>query len=220
MKKDERQLLIREIIQHEKLSTQKDIQDRLEQRGAGVTQTTLSRDLREIGLIKVKEKGGLYYKLADEPDRTDIFRLIAQYAQVVSRAEFTLVVRTELGEAAILANAVDEILDDQILGTVAGANTLLIVCKDQEVAQTVQQTILQHSSHKSRERDQSRKGSALLLCQFRVGVSTQNGCNDIEKERYGSRKNITWHAAIPRYQKRLSGCFFALSDGGFLRTLL
>ena len=107
MKKDERQLLIREIIQHEKLSTQKDIQDRLDQRGAGVTQTTLSRDLREIGLIKVKEKGGLYYKLADEPDRTDIFRLIAQYAQVVSRAEFTLVVRTELGEAAILANAVD-----------------------------------------------------------------------------------------------------------------
>lgn len=147
MKKDERQLLIREIIQHEKLSTQKDIQDRLDQRGAGVTQTTLSRDLREIGLIKVKEKGGLYYKLADEPNRTDIFRLIDQYAQVVSRAEFTLVVRTELGEAAILANAVDEILDDQILGTVAGANTLLIVCKDQEVAQTVQQTILQHSSH-------------------------------------------------------------------------
>ena len=127
MKKDERQLLIREIIQNEKLSTQKEIQDRLDQRGAGVTQTTLSRDLREIGLIKVKEKGGLYYKLADEPDRTDIFRLIAQYAQVVSRAEF--------------------ILDDQILGTVAGANTLLIVCKDQEVAQTVQQTILQHSSH-------------------------------------------------------------------------
>jgi len=72
MKKDERQLLIREIIQHEKLSTQKDIQDRLDQRGAGVTQTTLSRDLREIGLIKVKEKGDLYYKLADEPDRTDI----------------------------------------------------------------------------------------------------------------------------------------------------
>ena len=108
MKKDERQLLIREIIQNEKLSTQKEIQDRLDQRGAGVTQTTLSRDLREIGLIKVKEKGGLYYKLA---------------------------------------NAVDEILDDQILGTVAGANTLLIVCKDQEVAQTVQQTILQHSSH-------------------------------------------------------------------------
>jgi len=58
MKKDERQLLIREIIQNEKLSTQKDIQDRLDQRGAGVTQTTLSRDLREIGLIKVKEKGG------------------------------------------------------------------------------------------------------------------------------------------------------------------
>ena len=66
-----------------------------------MTQTTLSRDLREIGLIKVKRKGYLYYKLADEPDRTDIFRLIAHYAQVVSRAELTSGVRTELGEAAI-----------------------------------------------------------------------------------------------------------------------
>ena len=147
-KKDERQLLIREIIQNEKLSTQKrNSRPFRSERGGSNPDHLIQGPTRNRSDQGKKEKGGLYYKLADEPDRTDIFRLIAQYAQVVSRAEFTLVVRTELGEAAILANAVDEILDDQILGTVAGANTLLIVCKDQEVAQTVQQTILQHSSH-------------------------------------------------------------------------
>ena len=67
----------------------------------------------------------------------------------VSRAEFTLVVRTEaLERRAILANAVEWNFGwSNTLEPIAGANTLLIVCKDQEVAQTVQQTILQHSSH-------------------------------------------------------------------------
>ena len=57
--------------------------------------------------------------------------MLSSHAKSVSRAEFTLVLRTELGEAALLANGVDEMSDERILGTVAGANTLLIVCRDQ-----------------------------------------------------------------------------------------
>ena len=53
-----------------------------------------------------------------------------------------LVLRTELGEAALLANGVDEMSDERILGTVAGANTLLIVCRDQEAAIEIQNEIL------------------------------------------------------------------------------
>ena len=73
MKKDERQLLIREIIQHEKLSTQKDIQDRLDQRGAGVTQTTLSRDLREIGLCTSGLESGVHTGCSDGAGRGGYF---------------------------------------------------------------------------------------------------------------------------------------------------
>lgn len=56
MKKTERHLLIQQMIRNEKLSTQKEIQDRLEAKGIAVTQTTLSRDLRDLGLVKVKRK--------------------------------------------------------------------------------------------------------------------------------------------------------------------
>ena len=64
MKKTERHLLIQQMIRNEKLSTQKEIQDRLEAKGIAVTQTTLSRDLRDLGLVKVKRKDQLYYIFA------------------------------------------------------------------------------------------------------------------------------------------------------------
>ena len=143
MKKTERHLLIQQMIRNEKLSTQKEIQDRLEAKGIAVTQTTtLSRDLRDLGLVKVKRKDQLYYILPNEPEVAEIYIMLSSHAKSVSRAEFTLVLRTELGEAALLANGVDEMSDERILGTVAGANTLLIVCRDQDAAIEIQNEIL------------------------------------------------------------------------------
>ena len=123
MKKTERHLLIQQMIRNEKLSTQKEIQDRL-------------------GLVKVKRKDQLYYILPNEPEVAEIYIMLSSHAKSVSRAEFTLVLRTELGEAALLANGVDEMSDERILGTVAGANTLLIVCRDQDAAIEIQNEIL------------------------------------------------------------------------------
>ena len=135
MKKTERHLLIQQMIRNEKLSTQKEIQDRLEAKGIAVTQTT---HLRDLGLVKVKRKDQLYYILPNEPEVAEIYIMLATHAKSISRAEFTLVLRTELGEAALLANGVDEMTDERILGTVAGANTLLIICRDQEAAIEIQ----------------------------------------------------------------------------------
>ena len=68
MRKSERHQLIKWMIKEEKLGTQKDIQKRLEDEGIFVTQTTLSRDLREIGLTKLKRDGQVYYVLAHEAE--------------------------------------------------------------------------------------------------------------------------------------------------------
>ena len=76
MKKKKRHDLIKKMIKEEKLGTQKDIQTRLEEEGIYVTQTTLSRDLREIGLIKVKKNGQLYYVLAQETARIDLTEVL------------------------------------------------------------------------------------------------------------------------------------------------
>ena len=110
MKKTERHKLIKKMIKEEKLSTQKDIQDRLKAQGIVVTQTTLSRDLREIGLTKAKKNNEVYYVLAD---------------------------------ASILANFVDANKGELILGTVAGANTLLVICRDTAAAKQMEEQLLE-----------------------------------------------------------------------------
>ena len=72
MRKRDRHQLIKKMITEEKLSTQKEIQDRLEAHNVFVTQTTLSRDLREIGLTKVKKNDMVYYVLANETEKIDL----------------------------------------------------------------------------------------------------------------------------------------------------
>ncbi len=63
-----------------------------------VTQTTLSRDLRELGVIKIHENGRSFYSLAIEEERVNFIQLLAQYAYKVDRASFILVLHSELGE--------------------------------------------------------------------------------------------------------------------------
>lgn len=143
MRKRERHQLIKRMITEEKLGTQKDIQDRLEACGIFVTQTTLSRDLREIGLTKVKKNDVVYYVLANETEKIDLIEFLSRHLEGVARAEFTLVLHTKLGEASVLANVVDSNKDEWILGTVAGANTLLLICKDQHAAKEMEERLLE-----------------------------------------------------------------------------
>ena len=143
MRKKDRHSLIKQMITEEKLGTQKEIQDRLEARNVFVTQTTLSRDLREIGLTKVKKNDMVYYVLANETDKIDLVEFLSHHLEGVARAEFTLVLHTKLGEAAVLANVVDSNKDGRILGTVAGANTLLVICKDQHAAKVIEERLLE-----------------------------------------------------------------------------
>ena len=143
MRKKDRHSLIKQMITEEKLGTQKEIQDRLEARNVFVTQTTLSRDLREIGLTKVKKNDMVYYVLANETDKIDLVDFLSHHLEGVARAEFTLVLHTKLGEAAVLANVVDSNKDGWILGTVAGANTLLVICKNQHAAKVMEERLLE-----------------------------------------------------------------------------
>ncbi|MGT2933683.1 arginine repressor [Streptococcus catagoni] len=134
MNKKERQDQIRRIIQSEHISTQEEIKNCLHREGITVTQATLSRDLREIGLLKLRdEKGKLYYSLS-EPVSSPFSPDIRFYMISVNRAGFILVLHTDLGEADVLANLIDNDGIDDILGTIAGADTLLVICRTEEIA--------------------------------------------------------------------------------------
>lgn len=141
MNKVERQDRIKRIIQLHHVGTQEEIKLYLEQDDIFVTQATLSRDLREIGLMKLRDENGhLYYSLSENTQPL-FAEIIRQYVLSVSRAEFMLVLHTNLGEADVLANIVDGQHKEEILGTVAGADTLLLICKDAEVAEILEKEI-------------------------------------------------------------------------------
>lgn len=141
MNKAGRHELIKSMIRQEKIGRQTDIQQGLEAQGVVVTQTTLSRDLRELGVIKIHENGRSFYSLTIEDERENFIQLLAQYAYKVDRASFILVLHSELGEAALMANIIDAEKPETILGTLAGANTLLVICRDEAAAQQVETEI-------------------------------------------------------------------------------
>ncbi|MDY4510932.1 arginine repressor [Streptococcus hyovaginalis] len=141
MNKIQRQDEIKRLIGDNKIGTQEEIKHHLENQGITVTQATLSRDLREIGLIKIRNADGkLYYSLT-ELGRDDFSKQISTFVHKVSQVQFMLVLGTNLGEADILANIIDQEGRRDILGTVAGADTLLVICQSEEVAETLYRDI-------------------------------------------------------------------------------
>lgn len=141
MNKKERQNRIKRLIQSGHIGTQEEIKYHLQEEGINVTQATLSRDLREIGLLKLRDSSGkLYYSLSEIAE-TPFGADIRSYILKVARAGFMLVLHTNLGEADVLANLIDSSGISEILGTVAGADTLLIICKDDEIAQAFERDL-------------------------------------------------------------------------------
>lgn len=141
MNKIQRQDEIKRLIGDNKIGTQEEIKHYLENQGITVTQATLSRDLREIGLIKIRNADGkLYYSLT-ELGRDDFSKQISTFVHKVSQVQFMLVLGTNLGEADVLANIIDQEGRRDILGTVAGADTLLVICQSEEVAETLYRDI-------------------------------------------------------------------------------
>lgn len=134
MNKKNRHELIKDIIIASHVGTQEEIKAKLKAQGVSVTQATLSRDLRELGLLKLRnDEGKLYYSLS-ETITSQFSQAARSYIQRVARAGFMLVLHTQLGEADVLANIIDKDENDSILGTVAGADTLLVICKDENIA--------------------------------------------------------------------------------------
>lgn len=145
MQKNERQAHIRQLIQSEVIERQSDFVTRLKALGVPVTQATISRDIKEMQLIKVPDAAGHYrYALppakqlqpADKLCRT----LIAAYQSGQQMAQFVNV-KTNPGTAPAIGNLIDQLNDDRVFATVAGDASILIICRDAEGAAGVLATL-------------------------------------------------------------------------------
>src|SRR5690606_9441786 len=127
-----RQKRIQEIIGREPISTQSDLVERLVAENINVTQATVSRDINELRLVRLPiGKGKHRYALAPlslEIDvRAELQRRFRDFVRDVDRGENLVVIRTADGHAAGIAFVLDKLGRDDIIGTIAGQDTILVV---------------------------------------------------------------------------------------------
>jgi transcriptional regulator of arginine metabolism len=130
----ERQGDILRLVRERLISTQSELVEALRAGGYDVVQTTVSRDIHELGLVKVRASSGrLVYALPGTADRDRLRELQAgmrRWALSVEASGNLVLVLTPSGYANALAQVMDEAVHPDILGTVAGDNTILVVARE------------------------------------------------------------------------------------------
>ena len=136
MSKLARHQAILELLSDTLVSSQEELQKLLHKRGFEAGQATLSRDIRELGLVKSANGYSLPGRelAAPESDLPSVSRLVREFVTSVRAAENLLVTKTSTGSAQPVAAALDEENWPEAIGTIAGDDTILIVCSDRRAA--------------------------------------------------------------------------------------
>lgn len=132
---------ILDLIEGQDIETQEEMAEALRNHNIVVTQATVSRDIKELRLIKIMaESGGYKYATVDKAEKgmADRFvRIFSESALAIESADNLVVVKTLTGTANAACEAVDAMKWPGILGTIAGDNTLLIIAKSKEAVQDI-----------------------------------------------------------------------------------
>jgi transcriptional regulator of arginine metabolism len=132
--KARRQGLILELIDHEPLRSQEEVRRRLQRRGCEATQATISRDIKELGLVKRAvdrsyQRPGVEVA-SPEMALNALERASATFLRRIDRVQQLVVIRTGVGQAQPLALAIDRAQLPEAVGTIAGDDTILIIARD------------------------------------------------------------------------------------------
>ena len=130
-----RQSQILEVIDREAVSSQEGLRQKLQNRGIAATQATLSRDLKDLGLVK-RAGDGAYTRPGQERGgqavEEQLRRTVAALVRTLERVDALVVVRTDRGHAQGLAEWIDRAQLHEVAGTIAGDDTILLVCRGLE----------------------------------------------------------------------------------------
>jgi transcriptional regulator of arginine metabolism len=140
MNKSFRQGQILKVIRSKEVCTQDELARELSQIGIQTTQVTLSRDIRELGLVKTAEG---YRQLQAETPGPDLTAAANEYLLDIRVAQNLVVLRTSPGNANSLAIAVDRGELDEVVGTIAGDDTILVIATDNKTALSFRERMLE-----------------------------------------------------------------------------
>lgn len=132
--KGQRQRMIADWLRAHRVGSQEEVVARLAYAGLATTQATVSRDLDELGAVKIRREGAIRYIIPDaaEPGHaaTKLDRVLAEWVDAIIPAGNLLVVRTPPGSANLVANAIDVAHLSDIAGTIAGDDTIFVALAD------------------------------------------------------------------------------------------
>ena len=137
--KARRQGLIVELVDREAITSQEQLRQKLEERGVKATQATISRDIRELGLVK-RAMDGAYRRPPDGgvvAAGDALHRAVVEYLRQLERVEQLVVLKTDPGQAQPLAIVLDRARLPEIVGTIGGDDTILVVCRSVSEAAAV-----------------------------------------------------------------------------------
>lgn len=138
--KNKRQRRILEIVTSEDISTQKELADRLRSEGFEITQATISRDIKELQLIKVST-GGDRYKYGRPQDSipgdSKLRLIFREFVLSYEYSENIIIVNTAPGNANTVAYVIDRLNWQQVIGTLAGDDTIMLIVKPKEAVPEV-----------------------------------------------------------------------------------
>lgn len=139
--KSVRHSMILDIIAHNNIETQEELAEQLQKRGVNVTQATVSRDIKELRLLKVlSENGGYKYATAEYAEQGISERFIRIFSESVlsmATANNLIVIKTLTASANAAAEAIDSLKWPEILGTLAGDNTILVIVQSDDDVEAV-----------------------------------------------------------------------------------
>ncbi|HEX6989775.1 MAG TPA: arginine repressor [Bacillota bacterium] len=144
--KARRHARILELVSERVVETQQELADLLRAEGMEVTQATVSRDIKELQLVKIPVGGGRYRYAAPAPGsatpaRERMARLMREVVLDLDASEHTIVVKTLSGTASAAGEAIDHMTWEEVIGTVAGDNTLLLIIKPKSAVDEVLQRL-------------------------------------------------------------------------------
>jgi transcriptional regulator of arginine metabolism len=140
MTKNFRQGQILKLIRGRSIFTQDELARALKEIDVDARQVTLSRDIRELGLVKTVDG---YRELQREVPNLQFATLASEFLQDVRQAQNQIVLKTAPGHASSVAVALDDEAWPDVVGTIAGDDTILVICRDTDTAVAVRQKLLQ-----------------------------------------------------------------------------
>ncbi len=148
MQKYDRQGAILRLVQERALSTQSDVVEALREEGIEAVQATVSRDIHQLGLVKVRGVGGrLVYALPGSGDLdrlNDLTAALRRHAMSIEPTGQLVVLKTPAGYATPLADAIDAAVLGDIVGTVAGENTIFVAAREGSSGKDVAELLRHH----------------------------------------------------------------------------